>query len=109
MTWTLDSGDMCFIKMSERIRTLFNLVILIISDYGKFSLGNRTCSNKQFHHIGFEAVTVMTTKSTVFWDVTPYNLIEVYRCFRGTLVFSYMTAWSHIPEIILFTFNIVYF
>jgi hypothetical protein len=22
-------------------------------------------------------------KITVFWDVTPCNLVEVYRCFRG--------------------------
>lgn len=47
-TWlTLDSGDTCFIKMSERMRTLFNsdelfnLVVFIISDYGKFSLYDR--------------------------------------------------------------------
>jgi hypothetical protein len=23
-------------------------------------------------------------RSTVFWDVTPYSLVEIYHCLRGT-------------------------
>jgi hypothetical protein len=34
-----------------------------------------------------EVPTVMTTKSTIVRDVTPYSLIKSRRCFRGTFCF----------------------
>jgi hypothetical protein len=34
--------------------------------------------------VGFEVLTAVVMKSTVFWDVTPYSPLEVNRCFGGT-------------------------
>jgi hypothetical protein len=34
--------------------------------------------------VGFEALTTVTMKISVFWDITPYSQVEVSRCFRGT-------------------------
>jgi hypothetical protein len=28
--------------------------------------------------VGFEVLTVVTMKSIIFWDVTPYSLVEVH-------------------------------
>jgi hypothetical protein len=55
-----------------------------------------------------------TLKMTVFWDVAPCSLVEVYECLRGAycvhhqgdeatsttekLVKFYQTAWCRIPE-----------
>jgi hypothetical protein len=33
---------------------------------------------------GFEVLTAVVMKSSVFWDITPYNPLKVNRCFRGT-------------------------
>lgn len=38
----------------------------------------------RFQHAGFEILTTVTVKSTIFWDVTPPNLVEIHPCFRGT-------------------------
>jgi hypothetical protein len=35
----------------------------------------------------FEVLTTMTMKSKIFWDLTPYNLVEVYRPFGGMYSF----------------------
>jgi hypothetical protein len=29
-------------------------------------------------------------KITVFWDVTPYILVDIYQCFRGTFCLFYV-------------------
>jgi hypothetical protein len=34
--------------------------------------------------VGFEVLTSVTMKSSVFWDITPCSLVKVSRCFRGT-------------------------
>jgi hypothetical protein len=34
-------------------------------------------------HVGFEVLTVVVTKSSVFWDI-PFNPSKVERHFRGT-------------------------
>jgi uncharacterized membrane protein YesL len=33
--------------------------------------------------VRFQVVTAASMKMAVFWVVAPYNLVEVYRCFRG--------------------------
>jgi hypothetical protein len=39
----------------------------------------------EFHVIlvRFQVFTVVSMKMTVFWDVVPCSLVEVYQCFRG--------------------------
>jgi hypothetical protein len=32
----------------------------------------------------YETVIVVTMENTVFWDITPYSLVEVYGHFVGT-------------------------
>jgi hypothetical protein len=60
------------------------------------------------------ALNTSETKMVVFWVVVPYNLLEVYLCFRGTcclhhqddeaastsemLVNFYQTTWRYSPE-----------
>jgi hypothetical protein len=34
--------------------------------------------------VGFEVVTAVVMKSTLFWDITPYSPLKVSHCFRGT-------------------------
>jgi hypothetical protein len=65
----------------------------------------------------FQVLTVVSMKITVFWDVAPCSLVEVYRYFRGACclhhqgalimeaaikseksVNFYQTAWRNIPE-----------
>jgi hypothetical protein len=36
------------------------------------------------NHAKFEVVTAVVTKSSIFWDITPYIPLKVNRCFRGT-------------------------
>jgi hypothetical protein len=62
-----------------------NLVTNPWSD-GKFSkiYNNMRINLKvMFLYVRFEAVTAVTMKSVIFWDVTPYSLVEAYRHFRG--------------------------
>jgi hypothetical protein len=33
--------------------------------------------------VRFQVLTATSMKMTVFWDVVPYSLIEIYRRFRG--------------------------
>jgi hypothetical protein len=33
--------------------------------------------------VGFEVLTVVSTKMAVFWVVAPCSPVEVYQCFRG--------------------------
>jgi hypothetical protein len=40
----------------------------------------------------------VTMKSAIFRNVMPHSPIEVYRCFRETLVKLYHTTWCNIPE-----------
>jgi hypothetical protein len=37
----------------------------------------------------------MTMKFTVFWDVTPCSLVEIFRHFGATSVNMYQTTWRH--------------
>jgi hypothetical protein len=34
--------------------------------------------------VGFEVLTVVVMKSTIFWDITPCSLLRINRCFGGT-------------------------
>jgi hypothetical protein len=34
--------------------------------------------------VGFEVLTAVVMKSTIFWDVTPCSPLKVNRCFGGT-------------------------
>jgi hypothetical protein len=45
-----------------------------------------------------EMFTVVTTRITVFLDVTLCSSVCRYQHFRRNLVSSYQTAWCHIPE-----------
>jgi hypothetical protein len=38
-------------------------------------MGNAICQNR---FARFEVLTTVTMKITVFWDVTPYSLIDIY-------------------------------
>jgi hypothetical protein len=55
------------------------------------TLGRRTISKtillKNASHARFRAVTAMTMKSYIFWDVMPYSLVEVYQSFGETYCF----------------------
>jgi hypothetical protein len=45
----------------------------------------------------FEALVIVTMKSTIFWDVS-FIVIEVYNCFGGTQVNLCQTTQCHFPE-----------
>jgi hypothetical protein len=36
------------------------------------------------HYIGFEVLTAVVMKSSIFWDITPCSLLKVNRHFGGT-------------------------
>jgi hypothetical protein len=38
---------------------------------------------KQTGFVGFEVLTVVTKKGTIFWYVTPYSLVKVHQRVRG--------------------------
>jgi hypothetical protein len=40
----------------------------------------------QIQNLTFEVLTSVTVTSTVFWEVTPYNLVDVYRRFVTNLL-----------------------
>jgi hypothetical protein len=56
--------------------------ILILINY--FPLVKYLLSDQASFHFEFGILTAVTTRSTMFWDVTPCNLVEVNRCLRGT-------------------------
>jgi hypothetical protein len=39
--------------------------------------------------VGFEVITVVSTKMAVFWVVGPCSLVEVYQRFRGDCYLHY--------------------
>jgi hypothetical protein len=41
-------------------------------------------SNSIYTYTGFEVLTTVVIKSTVFWDITPFSLLKVNRRFRVT-------------------------
>jgi hypothetical protein len=48
----------------------------------------KTWKNKPHQHpYGAKYLTVVTLTIAVFWDVTPYNLVEFYRRIRETECF----------------------
>jgi hypothetical protein len=72
---------------------------------------------EQGKYVRFQVCTVVNMRITVFWDVVPCNLVEVYRHFRGscclhhhgilmmeaastfeTSVNFYQATWCNIPE-----------
>jgi hypothetical protein len=44
--------------------------------------------------VRFQFLTAASMKMTVFWDVEPYSLVDVYRSFRGRRVALMMEAVS---------------
>jgi hypothetical protein len=36
-----------------------------------------------YTHLGFEAITAVVMKSSIFWDITPCSLLKVNRRFGG--------------------------
>jgi hypothetical protein len=44
-----------------------------------------------------DILLVVTVKITVFWDVMPCSLVDVYGPFGGALV-NCQTVWHDIPE-----------
>lgn len=42
------------------------------------------CLANNLDCVGFEVLTVVIMKSTVFWNVTPRSMLKVSRCFWGT-------------------------
>jgi hypothetical protein len=34
-------------------------------------------------HIEVEVLNIVTLNSSIFWEVTPCRLVDIYRCFRG--------------------------
>lgn len=55
-----------------------------------------SCDKSYFMIVGFEILTMVTMKSTVFWDLMLFGLV-VHQCFRGTSMNFYWT-WCHIPQ-----------
>jgi hypothetical protein len=49
------------------------------------------------HYVRFEILTASATKSTIFWDVTPCSLVEVYKCSRQTHCLI-LRAKQHVEE-----------
>jgi hypothetical protein len=56
--------------------------------------------SKHFHCLGYEVLTAVVMKSTIFWEVTWCSLLEIIRRFGGTYrlhlqgrVRRIITAW----------------
>jgi hypothetical protein len=47
--------------------------------------------------VGFEVLTVVSTKTAVFWVVAPCSLVEVYRRFRGPCCLHNQVFWVVAP------------
>jgi hypothetical protein len=43
-----------------------------------------TATLRQPRYLGFEVLTVVVMKSTIFWDITPVSPLSVNRRFEGT-------------------------
>jgi hypothetical protein len=54
--------------------------------------GTNVC-NGDFWVVKFEVLMAITMKSTIFWDVTPCHLVEVYQRFRGA-PFLHLQGWK---------------
>jgi hypothetical protein len=54
----------------------------------------------KYKYASTEVLTVATVKSTVFWDVMPCSLIEVYQCARETH-FHHVQAQNVVLETLL--------
>jgi hypothetical protein len=50
------------------------------------------------YRYGIFEVLMVTMKITVFRDVTPFGLIDVYQCLGVMLVNIYQTTWCHCPN-----------
>jgi hypothetical protein len=48
--------------------------------------------------VGFEVLTVVVMKSTIFWDITLCNPLSVNRRFGGTSFDNQRTTRRYIPE-----------
>jgi hypothetical protein len=48
--------------------------------------------------VEIEVLTAVTVKSTCFRDMTPCNLVNIHRRFKGTSMGSYQTTRRHNPE-----------
>jgi hypothetical protein len=40
-------------------------------------------------YIRYEFLTIVNVKAMVFWDKTPFTLVEYYQCFEGTYFLYY--------------------
>jgi len=92
-------------KSRVTLSSCTNLRTLIILWYSVNYLKKKSIYDKhQNTDARSEVLTVVTMKITVFWDVTPCGLVEIYSHSRGyTSIFSkvenfYQTTWHHIPK-----------
>jgi hypothetical protein len=42
------------------------------------------CKTEKVLYVGFEVLTAVVMKSTIFWDITPCSPLKVTCCFGGT-------------------------
>jgi hypothetical protein len=52
--------------------------------YIQYSLSVTSCFETVKQNIGFEVLTTVVMKSTIFWDITPCSPLKVNRRFGGT-------------------------
>jgi hypothetical protein len=83
------------------------------------NLFSLTCFENKNSFVGFEVLTVVGVKSSIFWDIMPYNLFKVNQYFRRTYCLHFCllcntedwssvflwnigwlwkTTWRYIPE-----------
>jgi hypothetical protein len=69
--------------VTERERLLGN-PMLFSKVRGLLSLGKKWNIQTNKEHVGFEVLTAVVIKSSVFWDMTQCSPLKVDRRFRGT-------------------------
>jgi hypothetical protein len=56
------------------------------------------CLITKFNSVRFEVLMAVSMKKTIFWDVTPCDLVEVYRCSRGTCFYLPLDEGSNVSR-----------
>jgi hypothetical protein len=58
------------------------IMLVYFKTYGLVLLNS--CDKPSIQYAGFEVLTAVVMKSTVFWDITPYSSLNVNQRFGGT-------------------------
>jgi hypothetical protein len=64
--------------VSQHFRETYYSIIRALNPYFHLRVGGT-----DIKQVGFEVLTAVRTKMTVFWVVEPCSLVEVYQRFRG--------------------------